>query len=261
MIFKCAMIQHLINEDPSDDAFIPHGRKTVAELENEKIIEDMYLEKKELDEFLQAVKLHGKPEDYTIFFILAWTGVRLGELIALKWRDINFEEKTISITKTYYCPSGVTKDFTLLTPKTVASIRTIEIDDDKDSVVSVLKVHRLNQNKIKLFVGKEYFDEGFVFGRPYPPYFGYPMDLHTVESRMDSLLTKHTTIKNHVTPHGLRHTHTSLLDEAGVDLERIMDRLGHVDDDTTKKVYLHVTKPRKKGASLMFGEHMRNANF
>jgi integrase len=47
-------------------------------------------------------------------------------------------------------------------------------------------------------------------------------------------------------PHSLRHTHTSLLAEAGVDLIRIMERLGHVDDDTTKKIYLYVTKTRKK---------------
>lgn len=45
-----------------------------------------------------------------------------------------------------------------------------------------------------------------------------------------------------LTPHSLRHTHTSLLAEARVGLEEIMDRLGHCDDETTKNVYLYVTK-------------------
>jgi integrase len=61
-----------------------------------------------------------------------------------------------------------------------------------------------------------------------------------------------------LTPHSLRHTHTSLLAEAKVGLEGIMDRLGHCDDDTTKNVYLHVTKEMKKEASHKFAQLMRN---
>ncbi|WP_427854436.1 tyrosine-type recombinase/integrase [Desulfosporosinus metallidurans] len=48
---------------------------------------------------------------------------------------------------------------------------------------------------------------------------------------------------SHLTPHSLRYTHTSLLAEAGVSLPEIMERLGHKDDETTKFVYLNVTKP------------------
>lgn len=75
---------------------------------------------------------------------------------------------------------------------------------------------------------------------------------------MKTILKKHTGIQKVLTPHSLRHTHASLLAEAGVDLIRIMERLGHVDDDTTKKIYLHVTKTRKKEASQKFGNLMRN---
>lgn len=55
-------------------------------------------------------------------------------------------------------------------------------------------------------------------------------------------LLKIAGLNGQLTPHSLRHTHTSLLAEAGVGLEQIMDRLGHTDDHTTKNVYLHVTK-------------------
>lgn len=61
-----------------------------------------------------------------------------------------------------------------------------------------------------------------------------------------------------LTPHSLRHTHTSLLAEAGVGLQEIMERLGHKDDDTTRNVYMHVTKTMKKEASHKFGELMRS---
>lgn len=61
-----------------------------------------------------------------------------------------------------------------------------------------------------------------------------------------------------LTPHSLRQTHISLLEEAGVALEQIMDRLGHSDDQITKNVYLHVTKEMKKEASQKFSQLMRS---
>ncbi|MCG7346127.1 tyrosine-type recombinase/integrase [Sporosarcina sp. ACRSL] len=61
-----------------------------------------------------------------------------------------------------------------------------------------------------------------------------------------------------LTSHSLRHTHTSLLEEAGVALEQIRDRLGHSDDQITKDVYLHATQETKKEASQKFSELMRS---
>lgn len=78
-----------------------------------------------------------------------------------------------------------------------------------------------------------------------------------VENRMSRLL-KLAQLNDGLTPHSLRHTHTSLLAEAGVGLPEIMDRLGHVDDATTRNVYLHVTKTKKKEASQKFSELMRD---
>lgn len=62
-----------------------------------------------------------------------------------------------------------------------------------------------------------------------------------------------------VTPHVFRHTHISLLAEAGAALHEIMDRVGQVDDETTKRVYLHVTAHRKKEASRLFSTLMQSA--
>lgn len=78
-----------------------------------------------------------------------------------------------------------------------------------------------------------------------------------VELRMKRLL-KLAELNLELSPHSLRHTHTSLLAEAGASLEQIMDRLGHADDEITRMIYLHITKPKKKEASQMFAELMRN---
>lgn len=254
MIFKRALEQDYLLVDPTEFAFIPKDKKTVEDIENQKV-EEKYLEKHELKDFLETAKTLGEVDDYVIFLTLAWTGLRAGELVALKWKDIDFEEHTINITKTYYNPKNNTKNYELLPPKTEGSIRKIDVEEE---VVATLKKHQLKQKELKLEVGKEYYNKDFVFGRLNPPYYGYPHFIKTIENRMESLLKKTPTIKKRLTPHSLRHTHTSLLAEAGVELLQIMDRLGHTEDETTTQVYLHITKDRKKEASQKFAQLMRS---
>ena len=86
---------------------------------------------------------------------------------------------------------------------------------------------------------------------------GYPHYIKFVENRMTRLM-KLSGLNIDLTPHSLRHTHTSLLAEAGVGLEEIMERLGHSDDEITRKVYLHVTRTKKKEAAQKFSELMSN---
>lgn len=252
MIFKRAMEQDLIFYDPTQYAFIPKDKKTVEDIENTKV-EDKYLEKHELKLFLDKAKEINE-ETYIMLFTLAWTGLRAGELVALKWKDIDFVEKTINITKTYYNPKNNTKDFHLLPPKTAGSIRKIIVEDE---VIRLLQKQQLKMKQAKFQLGKDYFDGNFVFARMNGPYYGYPHFIKTVENRMARVLKELPMITKHLTPHSLRHTHTSLLAEAGVELLQIMDRLGHTDDETTTQVYLHITKERKTEASRKFGELMR----
>jgi integrase len=86
---------------------------------------------------------------------------------------------------------------------------------------------------------------------------GYPIVIKTVQNRSARLLAI-TKFNFDFTPHSLRHTHTSLLTEAGVALEQIMDKPGHSDDQITTNVYLHVTKEMNKKASQKFSELLRS---
>ena len=117
--------------------------------------------------------------------------------------------------------------------------------------------HRSNQKIIRMRYRNKYHDEDFVFAQLDKENPGYPTYIKLIEIRMRRLL-KLAGLNKDLTPHSLRHTHTSLLAEVGVSLEAIMERLGHTDDDTTKNVYLHVTKPIKKEAAHKFGELMRS---
>lgn len=252
MIFKKAVEMDLIKNDPTKFAYVPKTTKTIEEIEEEDHL-IKYLEKKELAKFLNCAKEEGLQQDYIIFLLLSYTGMRVGELCALKWKDIDLKEGTINITKTYYNPKNNTMKYQILPPKTESSKRSIEIEE---SVIKALEDHKRFQNEIKMKYRKTYHDEDFVITKidRYP---GYPEIIKVIENRMKRLLKK-AELPDSLTPHSLRHTHVSLLAEAGIGLQEIMDRLGHKDDNVTRNVYWHVTKTRKKEAAQKFAELMNS---
>ncbi|MEJ7381234.1 site-specific integrase, partial [Staphylococcus epidermidis] len=69
-----------------------------------------------------------------------YTGMRAGELLALKWSDIDFENNTISITKSYYNPNNNKRHYQILTPKTESSIGKISVDPH---VIQLLKDYKV----------------------------------------------------------------------------------------------------------------------
>ena len=71
---------------------------------------DKYLEKDELKIFLDTAKNSEHQDDYVIFLTLAWTGLQAGELLALKWKDIDLKNIPLTLLKTYYNPKNNTKN-------------------------------------------------------------------------------------------------------------------------------------------------------
>ena len=100
MIFKYAYDTRLIKAMPSEGIKRPKKKVSVEELEDIEI-HKKFLEKDELFQFLEIAKYHHSPQNsFEVFTTLAYTGMRAGELLALKWSDIDFENDTISITNT-----------------------------------------------------------------------------------------------------------------------------------------------------------------
>ena len=252
MIFKKAIEFELIKNDPTQYIIVPKSAKTIEELEAEEE-EIKYLEKEELSFFLKTAKEKGLEKDYLVFLLLSYTGMRVGEALALKWKDIDFDNGTINIYKTLYNPKNNIMEYKLLPPKTAASKRKITVDM---VVLEELKKYKAIQNAAKLKNRTIWHDKDFIFTKEIK-YLGYPEIIKTVERRMGRLL-KLAKLNTDLTPHSLRHTHTSLLAEVGVSLPEIMERLGHKDDETTKQVYLHITKSMKEEASRKFSELMKS---
>ncbi|OES44632.1 tyrosine-type recombinase/integrase [Domibacillus iocasae] len=249
MIFKYAIKEKMRKDNPCTGAVIPTKKLTVEEIENQTI-EDKYLERDELFEFLEASNQHGLPGDVETFYLLAFSGMRSGELCALKWTDINFETNEIRITKTLYNPTNKMTEYKLTPPKTKGSIRTFDIDD---SVIDLLRKHKVRQAKVKLATRhkhEDYHGRDFIFCHDN----GYPFVQYNIIQRMNRLLKK-TSIKKAATPHFFRHTHISMLAEAEIDMTTIMRRVGHDDMKTTMKIYTHVTDKMKKNAAQRIKNH------
>lgn len=247
-IFKQAIAWDIIHSSPAEMTVLPKERLTIEQIETDPA-EENYLEKEELKALIDVVKKEGLPNDEVIFLLLTFTGMRVGELLALKWKDVDFEENELHITKTIFNIDGKKDEYQLLTPKTKTSIRTITFDN---SIAQLLQRHKQQQTEQKMKVRNIWHDEDFVITRED----GYPMSPRFVHYRMKRLEKKlhdQKGIKKKLHPHILRHTHTSMLTEAGVDLRAIMQRLGHTDAKTTLSVYTHVTEKMKLDASDKLG--------
>jgi len=173
------------------------------------------------DEFQRfAAAISDKPASYAIFNTLFWTGMRSGELLALTLEDVNFEAKTISITKSYARLEG--KDV-ISPPKTPKSRRVITVPD------------------FLLDILRDYADRLYDYD-PSERLFAYTK--YYLQSEMARGCKKSGVKKIRV--HDLRHSHASLLIELGFSPLLISERLGHENVETTLSIYAHLY-PNKHG--------------
>ena len=251
MIFKYAYEMRLIKVLPSESIKRPKKKVSVEELEDSEI-HKKFLEKNELFQFLEVAKYHHSPQNsFEVFTTLAYTGMRAGELLALKWSDIDFENNTISITKTYYNPNNNKKNYQILTPKTESSIGKISVDPH---VIQLLKDYKVNVQDT--WKNELYVDNNFVF----TDVNGYPLVIKKLSTWIQAIMKKTDITNKHISTHSFRHTHCALLIEAGVHIKEIQERLRHKDINTTMNIYAKITSSYKKDASQKFSKLMENVS-
>lgn len=185
----------------------------------------------EVSAFLEAMRDHRLFAGYVL---AASTGMRRGEVLGLRWRDLDLEARRLSVRQTITC---VNYEVVVGTPKTHRSRRSIALDP---VTVQVLRDHRDRQAAERAALGTGFMDHGLVFcsigGGPIHP------DLFT--KTFDRTVAKHRLRR--IRFHDLRHTHATLGLAAGIPAKVMSERLGHATVAFTQDVYMH-TIPQLEG--------------
>lgn len=199
--------------------------------------EQAYMDDKEAMAFLEL--LEEEPIKYKLALnLLIYSGLRRGEIGGLKWSDIDFEDKIITVKRAlkYVTGQGIIEG----DPKTFKSKRSVKLPDFIFDLFMSYKVWQLTE---RLKVGDQWIDHDYIFTR----WNGEPMNLDTIGGYLKKFTDKHGLKPVHL--HSLRHTNASILIASGVDLKTVSSRLGHSNISTTGNIYAHVINTADAKAS------------
>lgn len=190
-----------------------------------------FYDKEELKSFLELVDQADELRKKVLFRLLAFTGARKGEVLALKWED--WTNNTLNINK------AITRGFegeSVGATKNKSSVRLISLDQRTIDLLS--EYREMNPTTTFIFESPE--------GKPIPS---------SLPRKWLLQIVKGTDVRP-IKIHGFRHTHASLCFEAGMTLKQVQHRLGHSDLKTTMNVYTHITKQAKDDIGEKFANYI-----
>lgn len=216
-LFKLAIKEHLVADNPIDTSIL----KITSEVENER----EPLSSKEFASIESHIANLEKAEDKMLLALMMYTGMRRGEVLGLRWEDIDFDTKMIEVCRNVTYPNN---DAIVGTPKSKKGFRMIPLDE---RLLTYLQPRRKN---------------GFLFGGEAP-------------ISKSSFNKRWSRIKRDVdiygaTPHVFRHTYATMLNNAGVSMKTIQSILGHADINTTMNIYTHTDVGNILDAGLKYKE-------
>lgn len=195
-----------------------------------------FYEEKQIEEMLEA--LSKEDIKYRAIIMLAFiTGARMGEIMGLEWKDIDIENRIVSVRQaSQYLPGMGT--FTKC-PKNPSSYRKISVNA---SLIKLLVEYKADQQS-KGFLCQ---DTNRLFIR----WNGKPMNPNKPSDWFPEFLERHNL--SHLNFHGLRHTSGTYLISQGMDIPTVAKRLGHSKPTTTANIYAHAVESRDRQAAKLF---------
>ena len=161
---------------------------------------------------------------YVAVRLLAETGLRRGEALALRWENIDLQKQTLRVKGTLARSDG---GLYLSSPKTKTSIRQLHLPQH---LVDLLVSHQLAQNAEIASAGNHYMQKGFVFATKT----GEPVDPRNIQ-RSGHIACKKAGLAA-VSPHTLRHSAATTMLEAGIPIHIVSRQLGHSSINVTVDV-------------------------
>jgi integrase len=230
-IYAAAVKKEIVAKNPVKNSTLPKSEEKARP----------FLDEGQCKQLLSALREETPPQLGAMIATLVYTGMRSGELLALRWGDIDFAAGIIVIRHTLHRVRG---EYKLSPPKTKSSARAIKAPE---AIVELLKGHRAWQEGRRRTLGAAWIDRGAVFT-------GETGEYHNrtyLNTAFKKLLKKHGLPDVRI--HDLRHANASLLINAGVPLKVIAEHLGHRSVSTTERVYAHVFAESRARASDAIG--------
>ncbi len=176
-----------------------------------------------------------------LYVLAITTGMRQGELLALRWSSVNLKAKRLAVTETLQRDGG---HFRFEEPKTKASRRQVEVSE---LAIEALRQHRRRQVQERLAAGPLWTDHDLVFANAV----GNPINVSNLVPRSFNPLLAKAGIPR-IRFHDLRHTAATLLLELGEHPKVVQEMLGHSQVGVTLDLYSHVTPTMHRQAADRF---------
>lgn len=214
--FEKAVEEGIIDKNPTDKLNMPKdrvkGMTTLTKEQSNCLLEEAF-----------------NSGCFEFYYLELTTGLRLGEILALEWEDLDIKNKTLSITKQVQRIDGILQ---AETPKTKNSIRTIAISSDCATALGRLKLRQARGTTL-------------MFPSPET---GTYRDQNAVTRKFKRMLRR-AGLPQEVRFHDLRHTCATIALEEGVEIKALSSMLGHSDVAFTMNTYVHATKKLKTTAA------------
>ena len=217
-----AVKERLIPRNPCEDCIVPKPRKLDMKI----------LPPEHMKVYLDAANARGL---LPMFYLELVSGLRKGELVALRWDDLDIQQRTISVSKQYVRnPDG---SLELTRPKTENSVRLVSIP--QTAVDLLIQEHAKHPDSSYMFPSP-------LTGKMYHP---------------DSVVNLHKKILKdagleYIRFHDLRHTFATIALQNGIDVKTVSSMLGHFDAGFTLRTYTHATRQRQEQAAQTMGSFM-----
>lgn len=191
----------------------------------------------QLRQFLDEIADHRLVAAY---FLAANTGMRRGEVLGLRWQDVDLDRGRLSVQQALV---NIAYELHVSDVKTQSSRRVVDLDE---RTVAVLRSWRKRQLEEQILVGRRADEGALVFSQPdgapvHPDHFSQVFERHVAKSDLPRIRL-----------HDLRHTHATILLQAGVPVKVVSERLGHSSPAFTMTVYQHVLPGMQADAAAAF---------
>lgn len=227
-LFSYAQLHEIIFKNPFDVVTRPKQVNTSRERKQEN-----FLNSEQLTRFLNYWETKTVPQ-YAYFRLLAYTGLRRGEILALTWDDFDFDRKLLTVNKSIGLDyRNKTTNMYLKQTKTGASNRVISIDNKTLEIMNAYHLIASKSMSNVVWPGKH-------------TYMDFNVPERWIQKMRKELPDSDNDLK-YVTLHGLRHTHATLLFEQAArhgksaPIKAVQKRLGHADVAMTLQIYTHAT--------------------